>query len=283
MIATKTLAAINNYIEENQERDHRTHLGASVLGRQCSRQIWYGFRWAAKEEFNGQKLRLFDRGNEFEPRAVEWLRNAGMTIDEVDPATGLQFRVSDCGGHFGGSLDGIGTGNPDIGVHIPFLLEFKTHNDRSFKSLIKQGLCQSKPEHFVQMQSYMFKENLLFGLYLGVNKNDDHLHTEIIQLNPPFAVTLIDKANRVIFAEEPPKRINESPGFYLCKGFCSFAAICHHGEAPEINCRTCRFSKPVADAKWICTKYGDFVLNKEQQATGCDSHQLITDFLEKSY
>lgn len=289
MIATKTLAAINAGIDAVQDREHRTHLGASVLGRSCSRQLWYGFRWAAQEEFDGQKLRLFDRGNEFEPRAVEWLRGGGMTVWEVDesqpidPKTGKhpQFRISDCQGHFGGSLDGIGCNSPDIGPGINFLCEFKTHNDASFKSLKKQGLCQTKNEHFVQMQLYMFKFGLGFGLYTAINKNDDHCHIEIVQVNPTYATTLLDKADRVIFAEVIPKRIKESPSFYLCK-WCKFADVCHLGTMPEINCRTCRFSKPVAGGKWVCVRYGNFELSKQHQQTGCNDHQLIEGFLEPS-
>lgn len=65
----------------------RRHLGASVIGKECLREIWYGWRWAAFTRFEGRMLRLFERGHDEEPRLAELLRIAGAEVQEYDPAS----------------------------------------------------------------------------------------------------------------------------------------------------------------------------------------------------
>lgn len=268
MKAEKTLAAINAKLEQNQEKKHRKHLGASVLGNKCSRQIYYSFRWFFKELFEGQMLRLFDRGHLEENRFMGWLEMIGCKTWPTDPSTGKQWRISFGDGHGGGSCDGVAIGSPDLPSNTPFLCEFKTHNRKSFESLQKEGLCQSKPEHFAQTQIYTVKLGLPVGIYWAVNKDDDNLHPEIIQPNPQFVATLIDKGERIIWTRKPPAKIAKSPGHWYCKNFCRFTDICHNGTMPEKNCRTCQFSAPVAGGEWFCERYS-CKLTFENQTSGC--------------
>lgn len=266
MKAVETLAAIDAELVRTQDREHRKHLGASVIGKPCEREIWYGFRWSAREEFGGRMLRLFNRGQLEEDRFSALLRLIGCEVWPIDPATGKQWRVSDCDGHFGGSLDGVARGIPEL-PGIPFICEYKTHNQKSFTAIVNEGLCSAHPRHFTQTQVYMFKMGIGWGLYFAVNKNDDALHPELVQSNPNFAINAIDKAKRVIASPLPPRRINSSPGFYICK-FCKFNAICHDGAMPEKNCRTCHFASPGPAGSWNCAKYA-CALPDEIQRTGC--------------
>jgi hypothetical protein len=278
MKADKMLAAINAKLEAGQELEHRTHLGASVLGKQCTREIWYGFRWAAKEVFSGRMLRLFDRGQLEESRFMGYLSLIGCEIWPENPETGGQWRITFANGHGGGSADGIARGIPDLPEGTPFLTEFKTHNQKSFDKLVKEGLCQAKPEHFAQTQIYTVRLGLPAAVYMGVNKNDDDLHPELIVPNQNFVATLMDKADSVVAAEFPPPRIGGKQGaaFYLCR-FCKFSSICHQGVKPEMNCRTCKHSKPVDGGVWLCQKY-DYPLNKEEQHRGCADYHLKPAF-----
>ncbi len=285
MKAAKTLDAIDAALAEAQDREHRTHLGASILGRQCAREIWYSFRWASNEVFEGRMLRLFDRGNEFEPRAVEWLRAAKIQVwthDETQPrkadGTFPQYRISGWGGHFGGSLDGVGLGSPDLPPGTPFLLEFKTHNDASFKSLVKEGLCSHKPEHFAQCQIYSWRMGFPWTIYLGVNKNDDSLFPELIQTNPSEGQRLFDRAGMILASETPPPRIATTPRMigFACR-FCAFKEVCHSGAMPEMNCRTCQFSRMEDGGKWRCGKF-NVELTKDAQHAGCQAYGLKAGF-----
>lgn len=223
-----------------------------------------------------------------DPRHVALAKAQGIEI--------RQWRIVDCLDHFGGSLDGIGQADAPIeiiqyhagrlpeetGRFIPageqFLTEFKTHGNKSFQDLLNLGGVKgSKPEHYVQMQTYMRKRGLRFGLYLAVNKNDDNLHLEIVELDPEVGDNAIARADRVINALGVPDRIGKHPSWHDCK-FCDFKKICHYGDDAEVdrNCRTCKHSSPVAEGRWHCGKW-QALIPVDAVLKGCESHLLIRD------
>lgn len=146
---------------------------------------------------------------------------------------------------------------------------------------------KAKWEHFIQMQTYMFKMDLPFGLYMAANKDNDELFLDIVQPDPEQAKRTIERGRMIIYAEEAPPRINKSPGFWMCR-FCAFQQLCHFKkELPHKNCRTCVHSRPANDGSgdWLCTHpthdaaYGDAVpLNEEAQKTmlngACDLYEV---------
>jgi hypothetical protein len=345
------LAKINAELEARAENGNRAHLGGSLIGRKCYRQLWYSFRWANTEKFNGRMLRLFERGHKEEFRFVNYLKMAGINVraysqrllwrqwdwgitpettiagDKVDPShceyqlipwedddwwkpdlapvdvtddplhveraaeQGVklsQWRIKDVNGHFGGSLDGLADADFDVEVEtvttgrvsIPageeFLLEFKTHNTKSFVNLINVGVREAKPEHWAQMQIYMHKRQLKHALYMAVNKNDDDLYLEIVAVDPAEGPKLLEKASEIINAPKPPPRIGNNPSWYDCK-FCPRLKICHYAEPMEKNCRTCQFAKPVENGQWQCTKW-NAIIPSDVLAKGCDNGYIqITD------
>jgi hypothetical protein len=269
-----THAAIDRILEQRQSRKFRSHLGASIIGRDCAREGWYTFRWAARTAHSARILRLFDRGHREEERFIKWLRDAGVHAVPFDPETGKQIRIEDLDGHFGGSLDAELFDTPDFpGIWI--LGEFKTHNDKSFKELKKKGVRKAHPTHFTQAQIYMHKRGLPFCLYFSINKNDDDIYTEIIEYDAAVAEMFMNKAARIIAATEPPPRISDSPAWFQCQ-FCDFRGICHFGQKKEQNCRTCVHSRPVQDAQWKCMRY-DYILTEAEQAKGCLSYEPIPE------
>lgn len=76
------VALINEAVEATGENDFRDHLGGSMIGRKCDREIWYGFRHARKPTFDGRMLRLFGRGHLEEPRFVGYLKLIGCEVRE---------------------------------------------------------------------------------------------------------------------------------------------------------------------------------------------------------
>ena len=133
-ITSLTREAIFSAYEADTRDGFRTHLGASLIGKECERALWYDFRWATKAKFPGRVLRLFETGNREEDRLVGNLRRTGATVLELDPETGRQFRVQAHGGHFGGSLDGVAI-NLLEAPKTWHVLEFKTHSNKSFNDL----------------------------------------------------------------------------------------------------------------------------------------------------
>lgn len=321
---------------EKGEGDFRGHLGASMIGRKCSRELWYGFRWAAKPKFSGRLLRLFNRGHLEEFRFIGYLESLGFEVraysqrllycEEADSYAAVdwdkefdasftdvsnqpahieiannlgveleQWRISDANGHFGGSLDGElhlldGQWVPDIpsyAEHGPGLCEFKTHNTKSFTFLVQthreaveagNGECalrKAKPEHWEQMQTYMGKRGLRWGLYLAVNKNDDDLYAEVIWLDPSRWQENVRKAESIIFSPHPPNRIGKHPSWYDCK-FCDYQKICFYGEPLERHCRTCINVTPVGNGQWHCRAW-DAIIPSDYILKGCDNYKMITD------
>ena len=251
---------------EREAGPARPHLGGSEIGGECERQTWYKFRWYKQPSFNGRMMLLFQRGHEEEPRLVKGLQDAGWQVEDVDPETLDQWHV-EMFPHFSGSLDGIGYYNGES-----YLLEFKTHNDKSFKKLEKQGVAQAKPQHFAQMQTYMGAFGLNKALYMAVNKNDDALYIEIIDFNRDVYDGIINKAERIIHGYGiPPQSYELEARMSPCK-FCDFKNICHGIEKPDINCRTCKYSEPTRDGKWKCHKYNTEIPLDEQRK-GCKLYE----------
>lgn len=253
----------------------RSHLGASVLGKECGRAIWYSFHWFTRSKFDGRMLRLFNRGHLEEGRLIAALLTIGVQIYQQDEH-GKQFRISGVGGHFGGSGDGVAIGIPDLPAGTPALLEFKTHNAASFKKLAEQGVRGAKFEHWVQMQTYMSKMGIPVALYMAVNKNDDEIHAELVQLDSASAEQFADRARTIILMKQPPAKINESPGWFACN-WCDHKGVCHQKKQPERNCRTCTHSEAREDGTWRCMNAGaeELVLTKEMQASACAAYEAI--------
>lgn len=312
-IAHKTLAAIKQAIESDQGAKFRTllrelmplaedayrgedspfrsHLGASIIGEDCARKLWYTFHWATPSAHDDRLLRLFNRGHLEEPRFVAMLSAAGVKVYQYK-APGEQFKIALHGGHFGGSLDGVAESIPE--VIGPVLTEFKTHNKDSFAKLAGrnwkehkddpervpftgEGVRSAKFQHYVQMQMMEAGYQLDNGLYLAVCKDDDSLYAEIVPADSAISGAFANRAREIIFATEPPARIKNDPSWWQCK-FCDKAPVCYGKAAPARNCRTCVYSTPSSDGAWRCdvAESGEAlhpILTKKQQLAGCPQHK----------
>lgn len=289
-LAVKTLAAIEAAISADQGAAYRTHLkavlptlddayrgadegfrshlGASMIGRKCARELWYSFHWARKPRFEGRMLRLFNRGHLEEGRMIAALLTIGCTIYQQDE-NGKQYRISEFGGHFGGSGDGVVVGCPDIPNGAPAVTEFKTHNSKSFEKLKKEGVETAKPEHFIQTQIYMNKMQIDYGLYLAVNKDTDELYGEALVVDRAIDAQFTERAQKIVFMRTPPPKIHNSPAWFECK-FCDARTVCHLNYAVERNCRTCAKIQAQPDGTWACTvPTPAYTLSKAEQLQGC--------------
>lgn len=282
-LANKIKEDIDAYCKQKYNEGHRKHLGASVMGKPCDRQLWYNFRWVKLEVHEGRVQRLFQVGHNAEPRFIEYLRGIGFEVKEfanqaeveasyidgeiVEPK---QFRITGCNGHYGGSLDGMCKA-PNI--IEPMLLEFKTNGTGAgYAKVATSDLSDAKPEHWRQMCQYGYKMGLKYGLYLIENKNDSDITVKIVELDWNVGRECEKRAQDIINAKVPPQKISENPAAFECK-FCSYRDICHYSEKVEVNCRSCRNATPVADGKWNCSLYGD--IPDSFIATGCPQHVSV--------
>lgn len=292
---------VEAFCKEHFAEPPRKHFGASQVGGECLAEMWLNFRWTKIEENAGHMCRLLNRGHLEEARFVQWLEGIGFEVREIDPETGKQYRIKGVKGHFGGSLDSLL--KPPSRYNLPedlcvWLGEFKTYNEKSFTKLagVKppwnefkkggalarrkggDGMRKTKPQHYIQMCSYGRAYGFKFGLYLAVNKNTDELYFEIVELDWSLADDGFRKAETVINSQTIPQRISMTPTYSYCKNLCDYVGICHMGETPAINCRSCKHAIPVENGEWFCE------LHSEQQGsnipdevitTGCPSYSRI--------
>ena len=254
---------------------HREHLGASVIGEECSRYLWYAFRWVKLNQFLGRMRRLFNRGHREEPEITRLLDLMGFFSRSIDPLTDKQYKFSAVDGHYGGSCDGVllmPWDRKDDSERI--LGEFKTHNEKLFTKLKKEKLKLAHPKHYAQMCTYGKAFKIRYGLYFAVNKNDDDIYIEFLELDWNYAEQLEKKASDIIHAEFPPNKISDNPAYFRCK-YCDFHGICHRGEPVETNCRSCKNAKPVEKGEWFCGKFSNVIPN-DFIAKGCNQHESIT-------
>ena len=265
-----TIEAIYRKFETNHVESSRAHLGASMIGRECNRALWYGFRWATVPNFPGRVLRLFKRGHDEEDYFIRDLMSIGAQVWAVNPLTGKQYGCTFHGGHFAGSCDGVAKGLPES-PNKAHLLEFKTHNHKSFALLKKQGVRESKPEHYAQMQVYMHGLGLERAMYMAVSKDTDEMYAERFKYNEEDALALVEKARTIIATDIPPPGISTRADFFKCK-FCDHQDVCHRDELPQVNCRTCIHAHVDMDqGGWRCL-FHDKTISTDEQRLGCEKH-----------
>lgn len=281
-LAKRILEEIDEYCVRTYDGGHRSHLGASLIGRECKRYLWYVFRWCLHEKTTGRQQRLFNRGHREEARFIEWLEGIGFKVwfenrDEAPNEKGEypQYGISDVMGHFGGSLDGVAVLPERYGIAEPVLLEFKTNGTGAgFNKLADDGMAIAKPEHFAQTSTYGKKYNFRYCVYLNINKNDDSLHIEVVKLNHNLGEQMIMKAEQIIMSQTAPARLSDNPTFHKC-GYCHMKEVCHKGAVVEVNCRSCAFARPVENAEWFCEVHNGNI-PKDFIAKACPSYKAIT-------
>lgn len=230
----------------------RAYLGASEIGEECRRRLWYSFRHAKKIQFEGRILRLFEAGHREEDRVIQNLKDVGVEVHEKDPETGAQFRFTAHAGHFSGGMDGAGLGFPEA-PKTWHLIEAKTANKHNFEQLKKKGVREHYPKHFAQMQVYMHLGELTRAFYICVCKDNDEIYTERVTYEKKTAIALLNKAGLIIESDHAPDKISENPSFWKCK-FCDYQDLCQfETETPAKNCRTCVHATARIDQSgWKC-------------------------------
>jgi hypothetical protein len=268
-----SIAALIDQSHEDAASRPRPHMGASMLGHHCDRWLWLSFRWAVQPKFPGRVLRLFRRGHKEEDLIVSDLRRIGVDVTNTGAA---QAKV-DFGCHVSGSIDGI-LFNLPFAPNTKAILECKTHSDKSFNDLLKNGLEKSKPQHWVQCHVYMMGRRLDRALYYAVNKNDDAIYTEWIHFDRAVAEKAINRGRKLALEERLPPPISTDPSWYQCK-FCDAYAFCHQKEPTRhANCRTCAHVTPLDDGTWHCAVWNNPV-PEDFQHQGCDNHLIHPDLV----
>lgn len=266
----------------------RSHLGASVIGTDCDRALFYSWRWASPETAihygkaredqtsgHSRMIRLWNRGHIEEGRFIALLLMIGVQVYTVDN-NGRQYEFKTYGGHVAGSGDSVLFGVPECPAEY-IGGEFKTHGDDSFKKVESEGVRKSKFQHYVQMQVLMRGMGLRKYLYGAVNKNTEELYWELIDYDETIATQYTVRGGKTVFATELPRRVtNANPGWWVCK-FCDHNKVCYGTIAAKRSCRTCESVRFLEDGATICGLTGE-IRDKAAQVAGCDNYVIGKPF-----
>jgi len=233
--APEIVALIDAAMErKNAAQPGRTYLGASRLGEECHRKLYFEYTNAPKDKgFSGQTLRMFDMGHDGETRVAEYFRTAGFDLRTEnkdgkqfgfyiakDPATG-QARIA-------GHADGIFAGGPPVLLY-PCLWENKALGAKSWSDVKENGVKKSKPVYYSQMQMYMYQfaihENP--SVFTAINRDTGELFIELVPFDAAEVQKCINKGVNVVTArhENEVPRIASTETDWRCK-WCDFKGHC---------------------------------------------------------
>lgn len=284
IILPNTDNAVVSAIDEAHERMHandwrnsRGYLETSSAGNSCSRWIWFRYHRAFHETFPGRLYRLYRRGHREEETIVADLNLAGIKTEHTGDANQVEV-VSGC---LKGHLDGIILGGVPEAPKEKMVLEMKSYNQKRFQTLEAVGVQKSDPKYFCQCQIYMRLAGLNRCLFVAVNKNDDEMHVERLELDKQYADGMIQRAKWAACSDRPPLRLSDKPDWWECK-LCACHDLCHGSKtiAPDcVTCRTCAHVTALEDGTWKCELW-NHVLSFEEQMQERPCHTVHPDLVD---
>jgi hypothetical protein len=231
-----TLAAIDRELERRAALEpRRSYLGASALGDECERKLWYSIRpEVPRIPFNAASLKRFEDGHHGEAVMANRLRMVpGIELWTLDDKTGGQIGGTLYDGQFGWHVDGVIRGllqapeTPHVWEHKQ-VGQKKYDELRKLKSTLgeKAALAAWDPVYYAQGVLYLELLDLTrHYLTAGTPGGRDFISCRT-EANSVMAKALISKAGRVLAAKEPPSRLSERPEYFKCR-WCDFREACH--------------------------------------------------------
>lgn len=270
------LAKMNRELEKRHVVEQRGYLGASAIGAECERRIWNSFHWVTKEKMEARSIKAIEDGHHSEEVMAGRLRMVEGVMLCTHNDDGYQFGFED--GHMRGHLDGLieGVGEEPQKTHV---WEHKCVNVDKFTKMMKAKIEHGEKkalenwdiQYYAQAQVYMHQFELDWH-YMTICTPGSRDETSCLTPYNKDAAEYYckERPQRIINADRPPPRVSENPAWFLCK-MCPHSGNCHEEKLPQINCRTCVYSTPLPDGKWMCGFHTKTVTTEEQQA-GCEHH-----------
>lgn len=193
-IADQLMIDIDNYCDKKWKDENRKHLGFSMIGDECQRKLWYGFRWCKMPKPEPRIKRLFDRGHKEEDRFIDYLRGIGCTVNPFDPSYRLLINPTDNkyivvkqSSNEYNELDSMGAIDVssdlkyiklanDLGITYPVQWKVSASNGHSGGSLDGRGYLP---------KSYGLTEEVLFEFKTHGDKSFKELKAKGMKLSKP--------------------------------------------------------------------------------------------------
>jgi hypothetical protein len=229
-----TLDAMKRKAEELRAQEpSRPYLGASEIGGDCDRALYYSYNNAPSNIMGWQGCFATEDGHRTEDLTAERLALVDGIVIEVKDKDGKQFGFSDFDGRFKGHIDGFITGliQAPKTTHI---WENKACGQKKFdefkrvkaKHGEKNTLKAWNYTYYVQAVLYMDYFDLTrhyTTVALAGGRDYNSCRTEA---NPELAKAMRGRAKRIIEARNPPPKLDENPEYFGCR-FCRYKEHCH--------------------------------------------------------
>lgn len=290
----QTLAKIDEaIIYEKAKEPPRNYLGMSEIGNECWRYLFYSFRGCAKR---GLDLSVEKNPELIAKESLGIRRTGGGQIQEDIMAKRLrmlpyiqlltkdpQNEKEQIGfklllGHFNGHCDGMIKGIIEA-PNTWHVWENKACGDKKFTELQnaiikygeKEALYNWNIVYYAQAQIYMLCSQTERHYLTVVDSGGIKWESIRTEFNRTYAEGLIEKAKTIIFDNwNIPPKMNNNREFFQCK-WCHFHGICHDGNFPDVNCRSCRYREPIKDGENKCLLHDKIVPN-EMLNVSCSDH-----------
>lgn len=213
---------VNKAIVNKPPDDLRSCIGASSIGYDCYRAIWYGLNGYEKNPHNSRTKINFEVGKQLEKFFMDMIESSGITVIRPNDGNKNLYVQDNELNIFQGHMDGVlifNTGEECV-------LEIKTAKNANFMKFKKNGLKSWSSIYYSQLQAYMGMSGISLGVLMAVNKDTSELYHEYISFDQTFYEFLKRKAAIIAEHDTPPAKINKNPCFYLCTG-CPYKEICH--------------------------------------------------------
>lgn len=208
----------------SEKRLHRKYIGASSIGSECDRKLWYRFK-GYPEELSALALRRFEDGFSVEDRIINWIKQIdGIQLWDKDE-NGEQYGFSALDGRFKGHYDGVikmdGT---------TYMLEIKASTKLPELVKLKEKFPEDMVlkewnfEYYAQAMVYCHYANIKNHMLICADAGGRKLETIITPSNNTFAEALTVKAERIADSVFPPEK-NGTKNFWKCK-MCPFYKEC---------------------------------------------------------
>ena len=199
------------------EEEPRDYIGASNIGSECYRQIWYEFTGESGEPVSPKIKRTWEIGKALEVLILNWIESSGIEISRI------WFDLKDKElSYFRGHVDAMCTKEGEA----QYIIEIKTAKDASFNLFVKNGCKSWNSRYYAQLQAYMGMSGIHNAYILVLNKDNSSIMDECIEFDESYYESLKLKARMIYEATMPPPKISGSPLWFACK-MCKFRKICH--------------------------------------------------------
>lgn len=197
----------------------RPYIGASSIGSDCMRQIWYGYKGYEGEQHTPRMQRNIDIGKRFESMVLDWLEAAGVKVERPSEKNNyLSFSDNEIT-YFCGHADAL---LPKLDA----VIDVKVIKASSWREFVRKGLFSWSPVYYAQLQSYMGMGDIPYAYLMALNKDTGELHDERIAFDANYYKSLKMRAEMIAISESEPPRVSNHPGWWLCK-ICKYKGVCH--------------------------------------------------------